>query len=57
MENRAMLTGSAEDKVMGDHEFTVVLMCLVGKRPPSAVGGLDAGMKKTWNFPGVMMTG
>lgn len=57
MENRAMLTGSAEDKVMGDHEFTVVLMCLVGKRPPSAIGGLDAGMKKTWNFPRVMMTG
>lgn len=57
MENRVMLIGSVEDKVMGDYEFIVVLMCLVGKRFLLVVGGLDVGMKKIWNFLGVMMIG
>ena len=36
-----------------------MLMCLVGKCPPSAIGGPGAGMEETgrWNFPGAVMTG
>lgn len=52
--------GSAEDKAdLGDFECRMVLRCLIGKHPSSAIGGPGAGMEKTgsWTFPGVVMTG